>query len=178
MWTVSTEISTSAQCWARIGQQVIRTEVGTARLDTADIRAYCRYSNTSGQRQLGACCVQWLDQALECLSNPCTLVVVVSLVALFLTDPQDNPDDMLSKGQSKSPMKMPTRSPLDQTSTLSLFLSHISFLTLIIHTVPDKQFLFLLLMVEVNCFFTFCLIVESPLIPYLHILSLDEKIIY
>lgn len=104
MWTVSTEISTPAQCWARIGQQGIRTEVGTAPLDTADIRAYYRYSNTSGQWKPGACCVQWLDQALECLSNPCTLVVVVSLVALFLTDPQDNPDDMLSKGQSKFPM--------------------------------------------------------------------------
>ncbi|KAL1279996.1 hypothetical protein QQF64_014596, partial [Cirrhinus molitorella] len=63
-----------------------------------DIRAYFKYSDTSGRRQLGACCVQWLDQALECLSNPCTFVVVVSLVAPFLTDPQDNPDDMLSKG--------------------------------------------------------------------------------
>lgn len=81
MWTVSTEISTPAQCWARIGQQVIRTEVGTAPLDTADIRANYRYSNTSGQRKLGACCVQWLDQALECLSNP-VLLWLLSLLLL------------------------------------------------------------------------------------------------
>lgn len=63
MWSVSTERSTPVnKHWAGVGQQVIRTEVGTAPLDTAGTGAHFSW------RTLGACCVWWLDWALECLS--------------------------------------------------------------------------------------------------------------
>lgn len=50
MWTVSTDSpatqsGTTARCWARIGHQVIKTEVGTSPLGTTGIRSLFRHNN-------------------------------------------------------------------------------------------------------------------------------------